>query len=78
MCIPWGASVLPSEQTDDLSAGGAHVGLGNPMRTHDQKSQGIVYDPRWLHEPLVQGLYYLLPGVRSYNEAMGAPGLHNR
>ena len=72
------AGVVPSEQTGDLSAAEAHVGLGNPMRTHDQKSQGIVYDSRWFHEPLVQGLYYLLPGVRSYNEAMRAPGLHNR
>lgn len=72
------SGLVPSEQTGELRAAKAHVGLGNPMRTHDQKSQGIVYDSRWFHEPIVQGLYYLLPGVRSYNEAIGASGLHNR
>ena len=72
------AGLVSSEQTGDLSAAKAHVGLGNPMRTHDQKAQSIVYDSRWFHESLVQGLYYLLPGVRSYNKAIGASGLHNR
>jgi hypothetical protein len=72
------AGLVPSEQTGDLSAARAHVGLGNPMRTHDKKAQSIVYDSRWFHEPLVQCLYYLLPGVRSYNEALGTSGLHNR
>jgi len=70
--------LVRSEQTGDLSAARAHVGLGNPMRTHEQKSKRIVYDSRWFHEPIVQCLYYLLPGVRPYNEVMDDSGLHTR
>jgi hypothetical protein len=52
----------------ELAAADAHIGLGNPMRHDDRKSARIEYDPRWFHEPLIQALYYLVPGVRSYNE----------
>jgi len=52
----------------ELGAARAHIGLGNPMRNDDRKSNRIEYDPRWFYEPLIQMLYYLVPGVRSYNE----------
>lgn len=50
------------------SSARAHIGLGNPMRNDDRKSNRIEYDLRWFYEPLIQTLYYLVPGVRSYNE----------
>jgi hypothetical protein len=52
----------------ELGSACVHIGLGNPMRNDDQKSTRIEYDPRWFYEPLIQALYYLVPGVRSYNE----------
>jgi hypothetical protein len=52
----------------ELAAADAHIGLGNPMRHDNRKSARIEYDPRWFYEPLIQALYYIVPGIRSYNE----------
>jgi len=52
----------------ELASARAHIGFGNPMRNDGRKSTRIEYDPRWFYEPFIQALYYLVPGVRSYNE----------
>ena len=66
------------DQTGSLGKAEAHIGLGNPMRSDESKSRNIVYDSRWFHEPLIQAFYYLIPQVRSYNEALGTSNLHNQ
>lgn len=51
-----------------LSNSNAHIGLGNPMRTHEIKSKKIIYDYRWFYHTNVHLLYYLLPGAKKCNE----------
>lgn len=62
------AGIEESGPVGELGVARGHIGLGNPMRNDDRKSNRIEYDPRWFYEPLIQALYYLVPGVRSYNE----------
>jgi hypothetical protein len=62
------AGIEESGPVGELGSARAHIGLGNPMRNDDRKSKRIEYDSRWFYEPLIQALYYLVPGVRSYNE----------
>jgi len=61
-----------SSSVGRLEEARAHIGLGNPMRTDKNKSKTIIYDSRWFYEPVIQLLYYLVPGVKEYNEAVGS------
>jgi hypothetical protein len=67
VCNKAGAEFNP--QMTDLTNSKAHIGLGNPMRTHDVKSRKIVYDYRWFYQ-LSAHLIYFLPRIRKYNEKM--------
>lgn len=55
-------------QMGEITKSSAHIGAGNPMRTHKVKSKRVIYDYRWFYETKVQMLYFLLPRVRRYNE----------
>jgi len=65
------AGLEVSKSVGKLPKAQAHIGLGNPMRTDEDKSKNIMYDSRWFYEPFIQLMYYLVPGVKLYNEKAG-------
>lgn len=62
------AGIEFSSQMLNLNNSIAHIGLGNPMRTHKIKSKKIIYDYRWFYQMSAHILYLLLPGVKRCNE----------
>ena len=52
----------------DMANTRAHIGVGNPMRSHRTKSRKIIYDSRWFLESDVNLWYLLRPRIRRDNE----------
>jgi hypothetical protein len=62
------AGIEFDERMTDLRNSRGHIGLGNSMRNHPEKSRQIRYDHRWFLQPDIQLCYLLSPRVRRFNE----------
>lgn len=53
-----------------LALSRSHVGLGNPMRNHETRSQVVQYDRRWFHDRATNKIYQSLDHVCEINERL--------